>query len=335
MAAKRNLMTMEEVQGSWVIIPTPAKPGADDWRARDTVDLDETARVVNALIEAGVDGIMSLGTLGECATLTWDEKKAFMGAMVEAARGRVPIFVGTTTLNTRDTIEQTRFAADLGASGTMLGLPMWCSPSVPVAVRYYRDVAEACPDTAICVYANPEAFSFDYPAPFWAQLADVPQIVSAKYLGLGTLLRDIGASRRRIRFMPVNNDYYGAARMEPDFCTAFWSGGAVCGPQVATGLRDEVIRAKASGDWSRARKLNDAAGAASALFMPPGGFKEFAMHNIGLEKARANAGGWMNAGPCRPPYHLTPAPLLENAAKSGQRWAEINAALVAGTFFDQ
>lgn len=335
MAKNRRLMTLEEVQGAWVIIPTPAKPGADDWRARDTVDLDETARVVNALIDAGADAIMSLGTLGECATLSWDEKKAFMGAMVDAARGRVPIFAGTTTLNTRDTIEQTRYAADIGVNGTMLGLPMWCSASVPVAVQFYRDVAEACPDTAICVYANPEAFRFEYPAAFWAQLADIPQVITAKYLGLGTLLRDINASRRRIRFMPVNNDYYGAARMDPEFCTAFWSGGAVCGPQVVTELRDEVTRAKTSGDWTRAKKLSDAAGAASALFMPPGGFKEFAMYNVGLEKGRANAAGWMNAGPCRPPYHLTPAPLLENAAKSGKRWAEINAAVAAGTFFDK
>lgn len=335
MTASRKLMTVDEVQGAWVIIPTPAKPGAENWRSHDTVDLDETARVVNALIDAGADAIMSLGTLGECATLTWNEKKAFMEVMVDAARGRVPVFVGTTTLNTRDTIEQTRYAADVGVNGTMLGLPMWCTASTAVAVQFYRDVAEACPDTAICVYANPEAFRFDYPAAFWAQLADIPQVVTAKYLGLGTLLRDINASRRRIRFMPVNNDYYGAARMDPEFCTAFWSGGAVCGPKVVTVLRDEVVRAKSTGDWSRAKKLSDAAGAASALFMPPGGFKEFAMYNIGLEKERANAAGWMNAGPCRPPYHLTPAPLLENAAKSGKRWAEIHAALEAGTFFGE
>jgi len=335
MRANRTLMTVDDVHGAWVIIPTPAKPGAEDWRSRNTVDLNETARVVNALIDAGADAIMSLGSLGECATLTWDEKKAFMATLVETARGRVPVFVGTTTLNTRDTIEHTQYAVDIGASGTMLGLPMWCAASTAGAVQFYRDVAEACPDIAICVYANAEAFRFEYPAAFWAQLADIPQVIAAKYLGVGTLLRDLNASRRRIRFLPVNHDYYGAARMDPEFCTAFWSGGAVCGPRVVTDLRDEVIRAKSTGDWRRAKKLSDAAGAASALFIPPGGFKEFAMHNIGLEKARANAAGWMHAGPCRPPYHLTPASLLEGAAQSGKRWAAIQAALDAGEFFDE
>ncbi|MBA2689902.1 MAG: dihydrodipicolinate synthase family protein, partial [Burkholderiales bacterium] len=219
MAKKRPLLTVNDVHGAWVIIPTPAKQGSENWSMENTVDTDETARAVDALIKAGVDGIMSLGTLGECSTLTWQEKKAFMAALVDSAAGRVPVFVGTTTLNTRDTIRETKYAAELGADGTMLGLPMWCAADTAVAVGFYRDVAAACPDMAICVYANPEAFKFDYPAAFWAQLADLPQIISAKYLGLGTLLRDIAASRRRIRFMPVNTDYYGAARMEPEFCT--------------------------------------------------------------------------------------------------------------------
>src|SRR5581483_4061571 len=105
---KRSLLTLDDVHGAWVIMPTPAKPGADDWRRDDTVDLDETARVVEALIDAGVDAIMSLGTLGEGASLTWDEKKKFMAALVETARARVPVFIGSTTFNTRDTIRETR-----------------------------------------------------------------------------------------------------------------------------------------------------------------------------------------------------------------------------------
>ncbi len=63
-----------------------------------------------ALIRAGCDGILSMGAYGECATLTWEEKMRLMATLVESARGRVPVFVGTTTLNTRDTIMLTRLA---------------------------------------------------------------------------------------------------------------------------------------------------------------------------------------------------------------------------------
>ena len=73
---KRELLTVDDVTGCWAIMPTPSKPNASDPSASDTVDLDESARVAEALVAAGVDGILSLGTLGECATTTWDCQSA-------------------------------------------------------------------------------------------------------------------------------------------------------------------------------------------------------------------------------------------------------------------
>lgn len=304
-------------------MPAPAKAGAEDWRNEDTVDLDETARVIEGLISAGIDGLLSLGTYGECATLTWEEKKKFMATMVETVRGRVPFFVGTTSLNTRDTIAQTRFAADLGADGTMLGVPMWCAPSVATAVRFYQDVAEACPDMAIAVYANPEAFKFDFPPGFWAQVASIRQVVTAKYIGVANLLLNLSLTRKRIRFLPIEIDYYGAARMDPEFCTAFWTSGALCGPSVPIALRDEVAKAKKSGDWAAAGRLSDAIARTCETLFPHGSFKEFSMYNVACEKERMNAAGWMKAGPCRPPYHVIPEEVRAGAAESGRRWAEL------------
>ena len=134
MAGKRTLLTADDIHGAWAIMPTPGKPNASDWRAEDTVDLDETARVVEALIAAGIDGILTLGTFGEGATLTWEEKRSFLATAVETTRGRVPFFGGTTSLNTRETIRQTRAGRDIGMDGTMLGVPMWCQADVPTAV---------------------------------------------------------------------------------------------------------------------------------------------------------------------------------------------------------
>lgn len=320
----RGLLTVEEVRGCWAIMPTPAKASASDWRASDTVDLDETARAVEALIAAGVNGILSLGTLGEGSTLSWDEKRAFMATAVETARGRVPVFGGTTSLNTRDTVWQTRAARDLGIDGVMLGPPMWCAPDVVTAVQFYRDVAEACPDTAIAVYANNEAFKFDFPRPFWAQVSEIPQVITAKYLGVGPLVGDLAASRHRIRFLPIDVDYYAAARIDPEFCTAFWTSGAVCGPNPVMRLRDSVAAAVSSGDWTAAKALTDRIGATYRTLFPNGSFKDFSMYNIGLEKARMDAAGWMKAGPCRPPYTKVPEPYLLGARESGQRWAALH-----------
>jgi trans-o-hydroxybenzylidenepyruvate hydratase-aldolase len=323
MATKQRLLTVDDIQGAWAILPTPAKDNASDWRQKDTVDLDETARAVEGLIGAGIDGILSLGTLGECSTLTWDEKKKFVATAVEATRGRVPFFAGTTSLNTRDTVEQTRAAADMGADGTMLGLPMWCPSDTATAVQFYRDVAEACPQTAICVYANPHAFRFNFPPPFWAQLSEIPQVVSAKYAGIGQLLLDTRLSKKKIRFLPIDIDYYAASRLDPEFYTAFWTSGAVCGPAVTIRLRDEIARAKATGDWTKAKHLSEEVGHSMAPMIPRGDFVEFSKFNIGLEKAKINAAGWMKAGPCRPPNHLTPEEYLKGARTSGEMWAAL------------
>lgn len=318
-----DLLSPGDIKGVWAIIPTPSKPGADDWRATDTVDLIETARVVNALIDSGINGILSLGTLGEGATLTWPEKKAFMAVLVESVRGRVPVFVGTTALNTRDTIEQTRVAHDLGADGTMLGLPMWCAPSNEVAVQFYRDVAEAVPGMNIAIYANPEAFKYEFPRPFWAQVARIRQVVAAKYIGIGALLLDLHLTRGHLKLLPLDFDYFAAARID-DYFDAFWTSGAVCGPSVATTLRDLVAEARRTGDWSSAASFNGRLGPTAAPLFPHGSFKLFSMYNIGLEKARMDAAGWMKAGPVRPPYHIIPEEYLAGARKSGQMWAALN-----------
>ena len=324
MTSTRKLITVDEVKGAWAIIPTPAKGDAGDWRAEDTVDLDEAARAVEGMVQAGVDGILSMGTLGEAATLTWEEKKAFMATIVEAAAGRIPVFVGTTTLNTRDTIRETRLAADLGATGTMLGVPMWCAPTVRSAVQFYRDVAEACPNMGICIYQNPEAFKFDFPTAFWAQVASIPQVVTAKYTSMERFLQDVEVTRQQIKFLPIDVAYYGAARSNPEFADAFWSSGASCGPLVAVALRDIVAKAKKTNDWTAAKQIAGEIAGALRPLMPNGSFREFSFYNIALEKARMDAAGWMKAGPVRPPNQFAPEEYLAGARKAGQLWNEIH-----------
>jgi len=323
MATTKKLMTVDEVQGAWAIMPTPAREDASDWRAMDTVDLDEVARSVEGLVTAGMDGILSLGTLGECATLTWEEKKKFIATAAEVAGDRIPFFAGTTCLGTRDTIQQTREAYDLGARGTMLGLPMWCAADMTTAVKFYRDVAEACPKMAICVYANIAAFRFPFSTEFWAQVSDIPQIIMAKYGATPNLEADMAASQKRVKFLPIDMNYLEAARLDPEFNNAFWSSGAVCGPELAVHLRDVVARAADTNDWTAAQELTEAVGKTVWPLIPKGNFEEFNKYNIGLEKERINSGGWMKAGPCRPPYVYVPEEYLEGARASGRGWAEL------------
>lgn len=327
---QRKLLTVDDVTGCWAIMPTPSKPNASDINATDTVDLDETARTAEALVASGVDGILTQGTFGEASTTTWEEKQAFLRTVVETVAGRVPVFGGPTSLNTRDTIRMTRAMREFSVDGVMLGLPMWCQPDVPTAVQFFRDVASSCPDVAICVYANPEAFKFEFPRAFWAQIADIPQIVSAKYMSTAALYADLNLTKRRIRMMPLDVDYYAAARIDPEACTAFWTSGAVCGPSPVIQLRDLVLEANKTGDWTGAKTLTDRIAATYRTLFPNGSFREFSVYNIGIEKERIDAAGWMAAGPCRPPYHVVPEPILAGAREAGLQWKGLAAELDGG-----
>ncbi|WP_347574824.1 hypothetical protein [Sphingomonas sp. Ant20] len=180
---------------------------------------------------------------------------------------------------------------------------------------------------AICAYANPEAFKFDFPRPFWAQISTIPQVVSAKYINTAALYADLNLTQRRIRLMPLDVDYYAASRLDPENCKAFWTSGAVCGPAPVIQLRDAIAAATQSNDWTKAKELTDRIAFTYRTLFPNGSFKEFSVYNIGIEKARMDAAGWMTAGPCRPPYHLVPESVLDGARESGRQWASLAAAL--------
>lgn len=316
-------LTTADIKGAWAIMPTPATADASDWRSEFTVDLDETARAVEGFIAAGIDGLLTLGTLGECGALTPEEKRKFIGVVAETARGRIPVFSGTTGLGTRECVAQMRTALDAGADGTMCGPSMWNKPDVAVAAQFFRDIAEAVPELAICVYANPFVFKFDFPPPFWAQIADIPQVVCAKTAGYASLMRDLKASRGQIRFMPIDSEYYGAVRLAPEETQAFWSSGASCGPAPVTALRDAVEQGRQSGDWTTAATISDEMAAASLPIIAYGDMITFQEQNVTLEKHRMATAGWMNPGPHRPPYHVSSEKALEFARIGGEAWAKL------------
>lgn len=315
-------LSVDEVRGVFAIMPTPAVEGAEDPSMTDTVDHDETARAVGALIGDGVDAVLTTGTFGEGATLTWDELRGFAGTVVSAAAGRVPVFVGATTLNTRDTIARARVLRDLGVTGMLLGRPMWCYCDDIDIVRYYTAVAEAVPELAIIVYDNPEAFKGKISSDAYRELAALPQVIAAKYPTLGpSFAEELAAMSGRMRALPVDRDWFAAWEQAPEELTACWSGSASCGPRPHV----ELARRLAAGDREGARAVADELQEAGRGFLPEGNFALFAKYNIQLEKIRINEAGYLSAGPSRPPYLHCPEDYAATARASGRRLAALNA----------
>jgi dihydrodipicolinate synthase/N-acetylneuraminate lyase len=315
------MLTARDLQGVIAITPTPAKEGADSWKLRDSVDLDETARLVDQLCKDGVNGLITTGTTGECATLLDHELVAFADCVVQSVRKRVPVFIGATNLGTRSTIDRVRSVMDVGADGTLLGLPMWQTPTVDIAVQFFVDVAEAVPEASILIYQNQSAFKFDFGPGFWrAIVSKVPNVIGAKDGDYGRLLPKLEATGGKVNFLPNDRNAYPFALLSQETTTACWSTAACMGPEPAIALM-EAIRSK---DMEQAKAVFEDMAWAGATFQPPGGLADFAKYNIQLEKLRMEQAGYCRPGPNRPPYQLPmPENIAEGARECGRRWVEL------------
>jgi dihydrodipicolinate synthase/N-acetylneuraminate lyase len=322
---------VDHLRGVIAVTPTPALHGADAVDATDTVDVAETDRMIRALIRDGVDGIMTNGTLGEIATLTYEEWKTFAETVADAVADTapdIPLFIGATAPNTRDTATRIRFLRDIGVRGAFLGRPMWSALGPDALYTYYRTLVDAFPDMSLVLYDNPEAFKGPIPTGIYAQLAKLPQIVGAKYTALTPkYAADMYAVGNNIRLMPIESDWFAANALFPEQASACWSSSALCGPEPALRLRDLIM----SGSVGAARALTHRMEWAYEPFLARTNFPEFSKYNIPLEKARFVEAGYVMAGPARAPYHVVPENYLEGARENGRRWRQLVAESVKVT----
>lgn len=322
------MLTAADLRGLYAIIPTPAVEGSEKLDAKNTVDLFETERLINALIRDGASGLIVLGTTGECATLSTLDYKVFVDCVCRVVNRRVPLFVGATALGGQEVHERLSFIRSLGADGSLLGMPMWQPLTTEMALRYYESVSAAFPDLAIMVYANARAFRYSFPKEFWEQLAKVaPTAISAKYSrsdGLDELIR---ATNHRINFMPIDMavaDYYA---LSPETTTACWATAAAMGPEPAVAVIDAALKRESV----RLKQISeDIAWTNEPILGLLSNAELFASYNIQMEKARIAAAGYCRPGPVRSPYNLFPMEYASAARECGRRWAELRKRMAMG-----
>jgi 4-(2-carboxyphenyl)-2-oxobut-3-enoate aldolase len=314
-------ITAHDIRGVAGIVPTPATPDADRWDATETVNLPESQKMVNAVIEAGVDIIMTTGTFGECSTLTWSELQAFVDIVVQTVAGRRLVFAGVTTLNTRDTIERARRIVALGADGLFVGRPMWIALDDAQIVRYYRDIAAALPGVPLVAYDNPFAFKGKISNDVYAQLATIPEIVAAKHVGGPQLEADMRTVGDAVRILPLETDWYPIAQVAPELALACWSGAVACAPSPIAALGRAIL----ARDWTAAEDLHRKANWAIETMFPGGELGTFMNYSIQLGHVRFRAAGLIDPGPTRLPYVGAPDEYIAGAEEVGRRWAQLEA----------
>jgi dihydrodipicolinate synthase/N-acetylneuraminate lyase len=314
---------VRDLRGVVAVTPTPALPDAGIVSVRDTVDLRETDRMIRRLIADGVDGIITNGTLGEMATLTLAEWQAFARCVSESVSEvapDLPLFIGATTLNTRDTVDRIRFLEALGVRGIFLGRPMWGALGDDTIVNFYRDITDAFPNMAIVLYDNSEAFKGPIPSAVYAELAKIPQVIGAKYIALTPKFAlDMAAVSGKIRLLPLESDWLAARTLHPNDAIGCWSSSALCGPAPVLALRDALE----AGNLDAARHLTRRVEWTYEPFLARTNFPEFSKYNVALEKLRFDAAGYVRPGPSRPPFQAVPEKYAEGARENGRRWRKL------------
>ncbi len=149
------------------------------FRRDQSLDLEATARHVDVMLAAGVQGTVMLGSLGENLALEPEEKRRVVRAALEVAKGHVPVIAGVIETSTAAAC---RFAADmekLGANGLMVLPAMVYRADPRETMAHYRAVAAATSLPIIC-YNNPLAYHVDITPEMFAELADVKNFVAIK-----------------------------------------------------------------------------------------------------------------------------------------------------------
>ena len=118
-------------------------PVVTPFTADGALDLPSLDRVVDHLIDGGMNGLFILGSPGQVAYLTDDERDTVTRRVVERAAGRVPVLVGTPDFTARRVAEQAARAERLGADAVVVTAPLYAINDVAETERHFRMVADA------------------------------------------------------------------------------------------------------------------------------------------------------------------------------------------------
>jgi|LSQX01.3.fsa_nt_gb 4-hydroxy-tetrahydrodipicolinate synthase len=145
----------------------------------ESVNETELRNQVNRMISGGVHGIFCLGTNGEGYILSDLEKERILAIVIDEAAKRVPVYAGTGSIGTRDTIRLSKAAERLGADALSIITPSFAAASQNELFEHYKAVAEAV-HTPIVLYNIPARTGNSLAPATVARLANVDNIVGVK-----------------------------------------------------------------------------------------------------------------------------------------------------------
>lgn len=164
---------MEQFRGTGVALITP-------FTSNNKVDFDALERLVNYQVDNGVDYLVVLGTTGETATLTKEEKVQIKAKVLEVNDGRLPVVLGLGGNNTMSLVEELEQGNFDGFSAILSVSPYYNKPSQEGIYQHYKLIAEASPLPVILYNVPPRTGSNMTPVTVMRLANDCTNIIGIK-----------------------------------------------------------------------------------------------------------------------------------------------------------
>jgi 4-hydroxy-tetrahydrodipicolinate synthase len=232
------------IKGSLVAIVSPMHEDG-------SLDLDALRRLVDWHVGEGTNAIVIVGTTGESPTVDPGEHIELVRTAVQAARGRVPVVAGTGANSTREAIELTAHAREVGANATLQVVPYYNKPTQEGQYQHFVAVAEKV-DLPMILYNVPGRTVADLSVETTLRLAQVPGIV-----GLKDATGDLARAGQLLRRLPSSFALY-SGNDDSALALMLLGGHGVISvtANVAPRMMRQMCDAALSSDLPRARALN-------------------------------------------------------------------------------
>lgn len=146
---------------------------------RQSLDIELFSKNIIAQVDAGVNGIVLAGTLGEASALTLEEKEILVKTTLDIVGSKLPVVLNIAEGTTMEAVKQAELADKWGAKGLMLLPPMRYKSDHRETVTYFKTVADAT-NLPMMIYNNPIDYRVEVTLDMFEELTASPTIQAVK-----------------------------------------------------------------------------------------------------------------------------------------------------------
>ncbi|MEV4610406.1 dihydrodipicolinate synthase family protein [Neorhizobium sp. LMR1-1-1.1] len=209
------------------------------------------ADLVDHLIDEGVHGLAPLGSTGEYAYLSQEQRRRVVDTVISASSGRVPVVAGVASTSTADAVAQTEYMVNSGVDGILAILEAYFPISDEGVEAYFTAIAKAAKGRPVVLYTNPQFQRSDLSLPVIERLSRIDNIryIKDASTNTGRLLSIIERTRGRM-------EVFAASAHIPTCVMMIGGVGWMAGPAcIAPRQSIELYETAKAGDWARAMEL--------------------------------------------------------------------------------